>query len=174
MSRFFYVHHFAVYSSPLTVYIFPMNKIYLDLPEYTRHALAENMPDFEIVSKLAAAPPPPTPAKKYRIGALIDKALQDFSASFEVAGVAFNSANQTATNSDKKIKLTEKEIALISYLHIRAELASRQDILQNVWQYAHNVDTRTVESHVHRLNQKFEDEFGFKLVSHKDGAYKIS
>jgi len=147
-----------------------MNKLYIDLPEYTRRAMVENLADIEIIS----VPNVAIPEKKIRIGALIDKVMRDSGASFEVSGVKFNINNHIASREGKRVKLTEKEVALVTYLHGHTDYISRQEILKEVWQYAQDADTRTIESHVHRLNQKFEDEFGFKLVGHKDNSYKIN
>ena len=146
-----------------------MNKIQLDLPQSVCRALAENLAGFEISNSQI----PQRSVKKIRIGVVLDKILNDFDSSFELGSIQFNLKNQTASRESKTIKLTEKEVALIDYLRVQYGFISRQEILQHVWQYSQDTDTRTVESHVHRLNQKFEDEFGLKLVVYKENTYKL-
>jgi hypothetical protein len=57
------------------------------------------------------------------------------------------------------VRLTEKEAAVLSYLHGRGEAgASREDLLENVWSYADGVETHTLETHIYRLRQKIEKD----------------
>lgn len=60
------------------------------------------------------------------------------------------------------IRLTEKEIAMLRYLHARAEQgpAPREELLSHVWSYADGVETHTLETHIYRLRQKIEKDPG--------------
>ena len=57
----------------------------------------------------------------------------------------------------KKVRLTEKEAAILKYLY-RAEgqIVARDKLLSEVWGYNANVTTHTLETHVYRLRQKIE------------------
>ncbi len=59
--------------------------------------------------------------------------------------------------NNKKIRLTEKEAAILKYLY-RAEgqIIARDKLLSEVWGYNANVTTHTLETHVYRLRQKIE------------------
>ena len=59
----------------------------------------------------------------------------------------------------EKIRLTEKEVAILAYLHDhRGESVSRADLLAAVWDYAQAVETHTLETHIYRLRQKIETD----------------
>lgn len=56
----------------------------------------------------------------------------------------------------KQVDLTEKEVALLEYLWHEDKPVTREDLLRDVWDYAADVDTHTVETHIYRLRQKIE------------------
>ncbi len=61
-------------------------------------------------------------------------------------------------DSDRKIKLTEKETAILKFLYrAGGKSVSREALLGEVWGYNANVNTHTLETHVYRLRQKIEE-----------------
>lgn len=57
-----------------------------------------------------------------------------------------------------EVKLTRKEFALLEYLiKNMGRVASRQQLLDNVWGYSYFGDTRTLDVHIRRLRQKLGD-----------------
>ena len=57
----------------------------------------------------------------------------------------------------ENIKLTRKEFALLEYLIKNlGRVATRQQLLDNVWGYSYFGDTRTLDVHIRRLRQKME------------------
>ena len=68
---------------------------------------------------------------------------------------AAKSLVERATN--RRIHLTNKEVALLRFLH-RAEgrVVDHQDLLNEVWGYRGSATTHTLETHVYRLRQKIE------------------
>lgn len=73
----------------------------------------------------------------------------------------------------EKIRLTEKETAILRHLH-RAQGASvsRQDLLTAVWGYDERITTHTLETHIYRLRQKIERD-GDPIVVTEAGGYRI-
>lgn len=58
----------------------------------------------------------------------------------------------------KEIHLTPKEYELLFYLAMSPDkLFSRENILQNVWNYDYSVDYRTVDTHIKRIREKLDD-----------------
>jgi two-component system alkaline phosphatase synthesis response regulator PhoP len=58
----------------------------------------------------------------------------------------------------QEIKLTRKEFALLTNLAKNAgRVATRQNLLDNVWGYSYFGDTRTLDVHIRRLRQKLGD-----------------
>lgn len=72
-------------------------------------------------------------------------------------------------------KLTEKEIAVIKYLYKSGDkIVSKNELLQEVWGYAPDVSTHTIETHIYRLRQKVEHEDPeAQLILTVDGGYKL-
>ncbi len=55
----------------------------------------------------------------------------------------------------KEIKLTRKEFALLTYLAKNSgRVATRENLLDNVWGYSYFGDTRTLDVHIRRLRKK--------------------
>jgi two-component system alkaline phosphatase synthesis response regulator PhoP len=53
------------------------------------------------------------------------------------------------------VKLTRKEFALLEHLIKNlGRVATRQQLLDNVWGYSYFGDTRTLDVHIRRLRQK--------------------
>lgn len=56
------------------------------------------------------------------------------------------------------VKLTRKEFALLEYLiKNTGRVATRQQLLDNVWGYSYFGDTRTLDVHIRRLRQKLDE-----------------
>lgn len=67
--------------------------------------------------------------------------------------VDFDDMRVTADGED--IKLTRKEFALLEHLiKNTGRVATRQQLLDNVWGYSYFGDTRTLDVHIRRLRQK--------------------
>ncbi|MBK8159984.1 MAG: response regulator transcription factor [Rhodospirillaceae bacterium] len=77
--------------------------------------------------------------------------------------------------ANKKIRLTEKETAILKYLY-RAEqrAVGRETLLGEVWGYNAGVTTHTLETHVYRLRQKIEkDPAKAQILITDAGGYKL-
>ncbi len=75
----------------------------------------------------------------------------------------------------KKIRLTEKETAILKYLYRAGERAIGRDTLLNeVWGYNAGVTTHTLETHVYRLRQKIErDPAKAEILITEAGGYRL-
>jgi DNA-binding response OmpR family regulator len=78
-------------------------------------------------------------------------------------------------NIDRKIRLTEKETAILKYLFRAGEKVIGRDVLLNeVWGYNSGVTTHTLETHVYRLRQKIErDPSNAELLVTEPGGYRL-
>ena len=72
-----------------------------------------------------------------------------------------------------KLKLTEKEIEIILYLNSKKIKHNVADLQKNIWGYAVNMETHTVETHIYRLRKKISDLFKDEkfILSHKNGYF---
>ncbi len=111
-----------------------------------------------------------------RIRAQLRQHEQSEDATFTVGPYTFKPGQKLLTTDDgKKIRLTEKEAAIIRYLY-RAEskVVTRDILLEEVWGYNSGVTTHTLETHVYRLRQKIErDPSNAQILVTENGGYKI-
>ncbi|MFT3673913.1 response regulator transcription factor [Aestuariivirga sp.] len=79
------------------------------------------------------------------------------------------------TEAGKKIRLTEKETAIIKFLYRAGETSvSRDTLLQDVWGYNAGVSTHTLETHIYRLRQKIErDPSHAEILVTEGGGYRL-
>lgn len=77
--------------------------------------------------------------------------------------------------SEKKIRLTDKEAAILRYLYRSGQKpVGRDELLREVWGYNANVTTHTLETHIYRLRQKIEpDAQSPKLLITETGGYRL-
>ncbi len=84
-------------------------------------------------------------------------------------------AKLLVTQRGAKIRLTEKETAILRYLYRAGQRAvSRDVLLHEVWGYNSGVTTHTLETHIYRLRQKIEnDPSNAALLVTDAGGYKL-
>jgi len=76
---------------------------------------------------------------------------------------------------NRKIRLTEKEAAILKYLYrASGRPVGRQILLNEVWGYNSAVTTHTLETHIYRLRQKIEpDPSNARLLVTEGGGYRL-
>lgn len=68
-------------------------------------------------------------------------------------------ARRTVLRSGREVSLTAKEFdLLLSLLRREGKVASRVDLIEEVWDYSGEVVTRTVDTHIAELRRKLEPE----------------
>ena len=95
---------------------------------------------------------------------------------FRIGPYEFRPAAKALVEGDaRKIRLTEKETAILKYLYRAGEKpVSREELLAEVWGYNAGVTTHTLETHVYRLRQKIEPEPGnARLLVTDSGGYRL-
>ena len=97
-------------------------------------------------------------------------------AEFQIGPYVFRPATKNLVDpKGGKLRLTEKEAAILRFLH-RAERqpVPRETLLRDVWGYNANVTTHTLETHIYRLRQKIEDDpTDARLLVTDAGGYKL-
>ena len=85
--------------------------------------------------------------------------------------------DKTLVNQQNRqiIKLTEREISIIRYLYKSAnKIVSKEELLENVWEYSAETTTHTIETHIYRLRKKLEQEnTAAPLIVAEDGGYRL-
>lgn len=111
-----------------------------------------------------------------RIRAQLRTHEQSEDAVFAIGQYTFKPAQKILVeDSGNKVRLTEKETAIMKYLY-RAEqkIIGRDELLEQVWGYNSGVTTHTLETHIYRLRQKVErDPSNARLLVTEGGGYKL-
>ena len=112
-----------------------------------------------------------------RLRAQLRQHEQSEDAVFTIGPYSFRPAQKLllTEETNKKIRLTEKETSILKYL-FRAgyRTVSRDTLLGEVWGYNAGVTTHTLETHVYRLRQKIEpDPSNAEILVTEPGGYKL-
>lgn len=122
--------------------------------------------------------------KPFRLGVLLARIRaqlrqheQSEDAVFTIGPYAFKpSAKQLVDEErDVKVRLTEKEVAILKYLYRMGEkVVTREVLLDEVWGYNAEVATHTLETHIYRLRQKIEpDPSNAQILVTEAGGYRL-
>ncbi len=77
-----------------------------------------------------------------------------------------NLSSHMVTYDKEEITLTKKEFQLLEYLLRNKNIAmTREQLLNNVWDYEYLGDTNVVDVYVRYLRQKIDDRYGIHLIS---------
>lgn len=77
-----------------------------------------------------------------------------------------NLASHSAYYGEEELSLTKKEYELLEYLMRNKNIAlTREQLLNNVWDYEYFGDTNVVDVYIRYLRQKIDDKYGVHLIS---------
>jgi DNA-binding response OmpR family regulator len=90
-----------------------------------------------------------------RVRAVLRRVDETASARYEDNHLAIDFAEMRVACDGASVRLTRKEFSLLATLARSAgRVATRQQLLDNVWGYEYFGDTRTLDVHIRRLRQK--------------------
>ena len=91
----------------------------------------------------------------------------------DLLNYTINLNTREITGDQNSLKLTEREKNFLLFLKNSKKPQTIRNILKSVWGYSKDVETHTVETHVHRLRKKFLDSFNDKnfIKNNKKGYY---
>lgn len=112
-----------------------------------------------------------------RVRAQLRQHEQSDDAVFRIGPYNFRPSAKTLLDlsGKKKIRLTEKETAILKYLLRAGDRPTGRELLLNeVWGYNAGVTTHTLETHVYRLRQKIElDPSHAQILVTEPGGYRL-
>ena len=122
--------------------------------------------------------------KPFRLGVLVARLRaqlrqheQSEDAVFAIGRYTFRPSAKLLVDSasGEKVRLTEKETAILKYLYrAGARTVNRETLLSEVWGYNSGVTTHTLETHVYRLRQKMErDPSTASILVTEPGGYRL-
>jgi DNA-binding response OmpR family regulator len=122
--------------------------------------------------------------KPFRIGELMARlraqlrqhaAAED--AEYAIGAFRFQPARKllVAAETGARIRLTDKETAILRHLHRAVgQVVPRDALLGAIWGYNSEVNTHTLETHIYRLRQKIEaDSANATLLVTVPGGYRL-
>ncbi|MDE1174892.1 MAG: response regulator transcription factor [Parvibaculaceae bacterium] len=122
-------------------------------------------------------------SKPFRFGALLGRIRSqlrardhDEEAAFRIGGYEFRPGLKLLVDAgENRIRLTEKEAAILKYLHEAGERTiARDELLHEVWGYNSGITTHTLETHIYRLRQKIEaDPSDARFLVTEPGGYRL-
>ena len=123
-------------------------------------------------------------AKPVRLGVLLARIRaqlrqheQSEDAMFTIGPYSFRPSVKLLLNpgTNKKVRLTEKETAILKYLYRAGDRpVGRDTLLGEVWGYNAGVTTHTLETHIYRLRQKIEqDPTHAEILVTEPGGYRL-
>ncbi len=90
-----------------------------------------------------------------RVEAILRRSGQDENTVLTIDGISVDKSARTASVDGKPIELSYKEFELLIYFMENQGIAlSRENILNNVWNYDYYGDARTIDTHVKKLRSK--------------------
>jgi DNA-binding response OmpR family regulator len=95
---------------------------------------------------------------------------------FTIGPYSFQPSSKLLMSSKgNKVRLTEKETAILRFLYRAGQKSiSREILLQEVWGYNSGVTTHTLETHIYRLRQKIEKDAAMpEILVTEAGGYKL-
>jgi len=106
-----------------------------------------------------------------KINTQLIKQKYNFQSKFNIKNYILNLNARIISCEEKVLKLTEKEIDIILFLNENKKPQSVLKLQNEVWGYAVDLETHTVETHIYRLRKKIKDKFGDQnfIISHDEG-----
>lgn len=80
--------------------------------------------------------------------------------------LVLNISEHSAYYGKEELQFTKKEYELLEYLMRNKNIAiSREQLLNNVWDYEYLGDTNVVDVYIRYLRQKIDDKYGIHLIN---------
>ena len=92
---------------------------------------------------------------------------------FNIGDYIVNINSREIISGKQKLRLTEKEVNTLIYLSNLNKPVSVNELQEKVWGYQSELETHTVETHIHRLRKKIKEKFDDNnLIMSTKSGYK--
>ena len=94
-----------------------------------------------------------------------------FQSNINIKNYTLNLNSRVISRNENELKLTEREIEIILFLNDKKKPQNINILQKEVWSYATDLETHTVETHIYRLRKKISDKFKDSdfILSSKEG-----
>src|SRR5665647_2236454 len=109
-----------------------------------------------------------------RVAALLRRAKISNEHKIVVGDVVLDYDTLTITTKTEVIELPKKEFFLLfKLLSYPKKIFTRADLMDEIWGFDNETDERTVDVHIKRLREKFDDVKEFKIETIRGLGYKV-
>lgn len=136
---------------------------------------------FALVLSTRPLPDCPVPcvglATPLRMASLLTAIEQALAAGAEIrlGRWRFDPVARLLVDGGDKVRLTDKEAAILTLLRDSDGVVGRDELLEQVWGYGADIDTHTLETHIYRLRQKIEaDPAEASVLLTEAGGYRLN
>lgn len=108
-----------------------------------------------------------------RIAALLRRAKITNDHKIVIGSVTLDYDTLTVSTKTEEILLPKKEFQLLfKLLSYPKKIFTRQDLMDEIWGFDNETDIRTVDVHIKRLREKFDELEEFKIITVRGLGYK--
>jgi DNA-binding response OmpR family regulator len=108
-----------------------------------------------------------------RVGVLLRRANIINQKKLKIKNIVLSYDEYTLKKDDRVYNLPQKEFQLLyKLLSFPNKIFTRQDLIDEIWGLDNESDFRTVDVHIKRLREKFDDFDEFKIVTIRGVGYK--
>ena len=108
-----------------------------------------------------------------KINIQLIKQKYNFQSNINIKNYSLNLNTRIISKTTIQLKLTEKEIDILLFLHESKSPQNISILQQEVWSYSLDLETHTVETHIYRLRKKMKEKFQEDnfILSNDDGYF---
>ena len=89
-------------------------------------------------------------------------------------GISVNRKTREVVSSGRSVELTLKEFELLVYLlENQSRVVTRDELLNRIWGYEYDGETRTLDMHIRTLRQKLGEECGACIKTVRGVGYRM-
>ena len=109
-----------------------------------------------------------------RVGALLRRSQIANERKITLGNTIMECDSLTVSTPREQLILPQKEFMLLFKMaSYPGKIFTRQQLMDDIWGYAAGPDTHTVDVHIGRLREKFNDSEDFKIVTMRGVGYKV-
>ncbi|MBW8381817.1 MAG: response regulator transcription factor [Youngiibacter sp.] len=109
-----------------------------------------------------------------RVSALLRRARISAEKKITIGGLTADSETLSVYSREKSVTLPLKEFMLLfKLMSYPGKIFTRQDLMEKIWGMDNDTEERTVDVHIKRLREKFEETPEFSIVTVRGLGYKL-
>ena len=109
-----------------------------------------------------------------RVSALLRRARISAEKKITIGGLTADSETLSVYSREKSVNLPLKEFMLLfKLMSYPGKIFTRQDLMEKIWGMDNDTEERTVDVHIKRLREKFEETPEFSIVTVRGLGYKL-